>query len=345
MPEQASPATLRCPGCGTELSTALLSCPQCQRLVHADELKALAGQAEASQRAGDLSGALAQWRSVQSLLPPETRQHALIAERIAGLSTELERGGAARPAERGWSKGVAGLGALGLLAWKFKFLLVLALTKGKLLLLGLTKASTVLSMALSMGVYWSLWGWRFALGFVAAMYVHEMGHVAALRRYGIAATAPMFVPGLGAFVRYKQHRASAVEDARVGLSGPLWGLAAAVAAWAASLATSWPSLAAIAHASAWLNLFNLLPLGSLDGGRGFRALSRPQRWIAAAALAGMWFWTGEALLLLLLIVAVGRAMAGEAPQAGHRSALLTYVGLVVALALLSLVRAAELPAN
>ena len=72
------------------------------------------------------------------------------------------------------------------------------LTKGKLLLFGLSKGTTFLSMLAALGVYWTLWGWKFALGFVLSIYVHEMGHVAAMKRFGLAATAPMFIPGFGA---------------------------------------------------------------------------------------------------------------------------------------------------
>src|SRR3989454_12639768 len=81
-------------------------------------------------------------------------------------------------------------------------------------------------MLLSAGVYWAAWGWKFALGVVLSIYVHEMGHVQALQRYGIKATAPMFIPGVGAVVRLKQYPASPREDARVGLAGPLGGLGA-----------------------------------------------------------------------------------------------------------------------
>jgi len=78
-------------------------------------------------------------------------------------------------------------------------LVLAALGKGKLLLLGLTKSTTLFTMLLSMGVYWTAWGWRFALGLVLSIYVHEMGHVAALQRYGIKATAPMFIPGFAGY--------------------------------------------------------------------------------------------------------------------------------------------------
>src|SRR6185369_768538 len=109
---------------------------------------------------------------------------------------------------------------------KFKWAVLLLLGKGKLLLVGLTQAKTLLSIAIALGVYTMAYGWKFALGLIASLYVHEMGHVAWLRRYGIPASAPMFVPGLGAFVRLKSHPPTPAQDARVGLAGPVWGAAA-----------------------------------------------------------------------------------------------------------------------
>src|SRR5262249_44637075 len=178
-----------------------------------------------------------------------------------------------------WARWTAALGPVGLLAWKFKFVLAFLVTKGKLLLVGLTQASTFFSMLLSLGLYWTQWGWKFAVGLVISIYIHEMGHVEALRRYGIRATAPMFIPMLGAVGRMKQYPAEPREDARVGLAGPLWGTAAALSALLVSLVTRWTAFAAIARAGAWINLFNLLPVWQLDGGRGFRAMSRGQRWL------------------------------------------------------------------
>ena len=84
-------------------------------------------------------------------------------------------------------------------------------------------------------VYWSLFGWKFALGFVLSIYIHEMGHVIALRKYGIAATSPMFIPFVGAIVRLRQYPANVAQDARVGLAGPIWGLGAAVVAWSGDI--------------------------------------------------------------------------------------------------------------
>jgi Zn-dependent protease len=320
----------RCAGCGSELAPALRACPACRRLVHAEALPALAREAEAAAAAGALSEAAAGWRRVLDLLPPESAQAAEVQARLEELSRRIERegGGAPRARPAAGAGGLRFAGPLGAAA----ALALLVLSKGKLVLLGLTKAPTLLTMVASLGVYWAAWGWKFAAGVVASIYVHEMGHVVALRRYGIAASAPMFVPGLGAFVRSRHYPTSAREDARVGLAGPLWGLGAAAAAYAAHLATGAETLAAIACAGAWINLFNLLPAGTLDGGRGFRSLTRAQRGLAAAAIGATWLATGEGLLLLLLVVAGVRALAGRAASEADWPALAQYVGLTALLA-------------
>jgi Zn-dependent protease len=104
------------------------------------------------------------------------------------------------------------------------------LGKLKFLLIGLTKASTFISMFAFFGVYWSAYGWPLALGLVLSIYIHEMGHVAMLRGLGIDAGAPMFIPGVGAVVMLKQHVQDPLTDAKIGLAGPVWGLGAAIVA-------------------------------------------------------------------------------------------------------------------
>jgi Zn-dependent protease len=321
------------------LAPTLLACPACGRFVHADRLKRLAAQAESAAAAGDRNTALVRWREALELLPAGTRQHGVIAEKVATLSGEVDRDPAVAAAPQRkrpkWASGVGAVGALGLLVWKLKFVIAFVLTKGKLLIGGLLKAGTLFSMLLSLGVYWRLWGWKLAAGVIATMYVHEMGHVAALRRLGIKADPPMFVPGLGAFVRMRQYPANPRENARVGLAGPVWGLAATLVCYGIHWATGDPALAAIARVSAWLNLFNLLPVWQLDGGRGFNALSRIQRWIAAALLLGIWFVTAEGMVMLLLIAAVWQAWLVAAPADGDRRAFVEYTVLAIALAALA----------
>jgi Zn-dependent protease len=328
-------APLVCPQCGTQVAPALLACPSCHRLVHTDQLKRLAAEAERTTQAGDVSAALTAWRQAVELLPPDSTQHQVVAARIAALSRSLD--GAHATAKHGsrWGKGAAGVGALGALLFKLKFALIFVLTKAKLLLLGLTKAGTFFSMLLSAGVYWTIWGWKFAFGVVLSIYIPEMGHVQALQRYGIKATAPMFIPGIGAVIRLKQYPADAREDARVGLAGPLWGLGAALAAYAVYRATGVGVWGAIAHFGAWVNLFNLVPVWQLDGARGFRALTRQQRWIAVAVIALMWFVTSEGLLVLLGIAAAAAAGFSRAADEPDHTALLQYAFLVAVLSLMT----------
>lgn len=331
----ALPVARACEGCGAELAPALLACPSCRRLVHSGRLTGLAREARAAVERGELSSGVAHWRDALELLPAESAQHAQVRERIAALSARIEReGGAAAPeatSRRRLGGSLGAVAAVALLLWKSKTLALLALGKAKLLLFGLTKASTLLSMLASLGLYWAAWGWKFAVGLVASIYVHEIGHVAALRRYGIPASAPMFVPGLGAYIRASQYPATPREDARVGLAGPLWGLLAAAACYGAHLGTGWASLAAIARVGAWINLFNLLPVATLDGGRGFASQTRAQRWLLAVGLLALWGTAHEGLLLLLALAAVGRALVGKPARAPDWGAFALYAALAALL--------------
>ena len=342
-PESIPPTPTTCPGCGAQIAASLLSCPTCRRLIHSEQLKELARLAETATAEGQLAEAIGAWRQALQLLPPESRQADVIAAKVVELSGQIEKSGeqpppldTKPPADAGqhqsrWGAKAAGVGAIGLLVWKFKFIVVFLATKGKLLLLGLTKSGTLLTMLASLGVYWAAWGWKFAAGLIASIYVHEMGHVAALRRYGIKATAPMFVPGFGAFVRLKEMPATAREDARVGLAGPIWGFTAALVAYGVHLATGWPSWAAIARVGAWINLFNLIPVWQLDGARGFRSLNRGDRWLIVLTMAAMWLWVKDGLLLLMLILAVIHTLVSKPAETSDRYILGLFFVLLVGL--------------
>jgi Zn-dependent protease len=329
----------RCPDCGSEIAPGLLACPSCGWLMHSETLKSLAAQAEAAEQTGDLSTALSAWRNALDLLPPESRQHGVLLQRIQSLSAQVEDGPPA-PKGSGWKKGAAGVGGIAALLSKFWSVFLVILTKGKFLLFGLTKWKMLLSMLLSLGVYWSMWGWKFALGFIVSLYIHEMGHVWMLKRYGIKATAPMFIPGFGAFVRLQQHPATVIEDARIGLAGPVWGMGAALAAYGIFLATGVPIWGGIAQAGAFINLFNLIPIWQLDGGRGFRSLTKVQRGLAAAASGALWLYTAEEghqnlFLVLVTIFGLGRVFMGEAPPKRDDIGLFQFVLLLIVLGLLA----------
>ncbi len=281
------------------------------------------------------------------MLPAGIPQHQEVGRRAASAARKAPRS-LIPDAPAGHAEGsgamrqvLGGAGAAALLLWKFKFIAVFLLSKAKFLLLGLSKGGTLVSMLLSFGVYWAAWGWTFAAGLVGSIYVHEMGHVAALHRLGVKASGPMFIPGFGAMIRLKEAPGDPAEDAEVGLAGPIWGLGAALFCWVAYLATGGGAWAAIAKLGAWINLFNLLPFWQLDGARGFRALNKQQRWMATAFLGAALLLSGEGLLILLGVGAAWQAWQGGADQPNWK-VLAAYVLLASALTWLA-IQTAPLP--
>ena len=321
-----------CPQCLAELAPALLACPRCGSLVYAERLQQLAHSAQAASGNGDIAGALAAWREAIELLPGNSRQYQVIAGKIAELSGQVDASGQSRG-----KSGSSNSGKRGALA-AASALLLFILTKAKLLLLGLANWSTLASMLLSLGVYWTAWGWKFALGLVVSIYIHEMGHVVALRRFGFKATAPLFIPGLGAVIRLQQRVNNPREDAAIGLAGPLYGLGAALVSAGLWLATKHPIFGAIASVGAWINLFNLTPVWTLDGGRAFHSLSRAERLLCAVAAAISWYFVRDGMLLLLLVVIGLRALSGPGNRSGNRRATFLYVLLTAALSSLCLIK-------
>jgi len=183
-------------------------------------------------------------------------------------------------------------------------LLVLAATKGKALLLLLPKLkifTTSASMLVSIGAYALIWGWQFALGFVLLLLVHEMGHVFQLRREGVEASAPMFIPFLGAVIAAKSMGDDAAAEARVGLAGPILGTIGTLVPLGIWLATGEEFWQALAYVGFFINLLNLLPVLPLDGGRAMAALS-PWVWIVGyAGLVALTFAFPNPILILVLI--------------------------------------------
>jgi Zn-dependent protease len=314
-------ASPRCDECGTELAPGLVSCPECSRLVGGAELDRLASAADEAERAGDRSLALASWRRALDLLPAASRQAAVVHEKMKVLSAEVDgrRPSNQPPASKSSRRApgakagtAAGAGVVGLALLKSKAFLAALLANGKLLFLGLLKLPTLLSMLVFLR-WGSGGGVAFAAGLVATIYVHEMGHVAALRRYGIEASAPMFIPGFGALVRLKQYPTDAHEDARTGLAGPLWGLFAAAVAACLGRAFGWSTATAVASVAAMINCFNLVPVWQLDGSRGLRALSRAER----VAIAAVGVATGAVLHQAMPAIVGAVAAMRAAGRGGH----------------------------
>ena len=313
-----------CPDCSVEIDAAALSCPGCRRLTHAAELEELAGRARAAWRVGKFAEERELWAKSLALLPEDTVQHRSIQARIAEIDqhTAASTGGAAGHKSWWQDKASMGLGPM----------LLLLLTKGKFLLLGLTKMGTLLTMLASLGVYWAIYGWAFALGLVISIYIHEMGHVAAIRRYGFPAGAPMFIPGFGAFIQMRGVALPPIPDSRIGLAGPLYGVGAALGALGMYYFTGRPIWAVIAHFGAMINMFNLIPIWQLDGSRGLRSLTRMQRGIVLAAAFGLWMITSTPMLLLVAIGCGYRMFTRDWETEPDQQGLMQFVGLMVALA-------------
>jgi len=231
---------------------------------------------------------------------------------------------------------IAPLAAIGALLAKFKFL-ALALFKFKIF-------ATSATMLVSIAAYAWIWGWRFAAGFVLLILVHELGHVFELRRQGVPASAPLFIPFLGAVVGMKQMPADAWKEARVALAGPILGSVGAAVCWVVGESTGSELLLALAFTGFFLNLFNLIPIVPLDGGRAAGAL-HPVLWFV-----GLLMMVGLVVLrpnpLLVVIVVLGgldlwnrwraRGEAGDYYRltVGQRvSVAVVYLGLVAALGL------------
>jgi Zn-dependent protease len=205
---------------------------------------------------------------------------------------------------------------------------------------------TSASMLVSVAAYAWIWGWRFAVGFVLLLLVHELGHVLELRHQGIPASAPLFIPFLGAVVGMKQLPDDAWREARVALAGPILGSLGAAGVWAVGDAIDSQLLVALAFTGFFLNLFNLLPIVPLDGGRAVGAL-HPAIWgLGLVALLVLTLLAPNPILLLILVVGGlelwrrWRARDTEASRAYYRvkpwqraATGVTYIGLAVLLAL------------
>jgi Zn-dependent protease len=180
---------------------------------------------------------------------------------------------------------------------KLLLLLFGALKFGKLL-------PAVATMLLSIGVYAAMFGWQYAVGFVALLLIHEMGHYVAARHRGLNVGLPTFIPFVGAWVELKDLPHDAETEAYVGMAGPLVGSAGALACFYLARDLGSSLLLALAYSGFFLNLFNLIPLAPFDGGRITAAIS-PRLWLLGAPLlVALFFYSPSPLLILMAVLAL-----------------------------------------
>lgn len=226
---------------------------------------------------------------------------------------------------------------------KLLFLALAGLKMGKI---GLTAGS----MALSLVVYAQIWGWVFAAGFVGLLFAHEMGHVMAARVRGLPVSAPAFIPFMGAFITMKAAPDDAETEAYVAYGGPFVGTLACFAVYFWARAEDSMVGLAIAYSGFFLNLFNLLPVSPLDGGR-ITAVLGPRIWLLGApVMVAALLYRPSPMFLIIAVIALpqllqawrydpaapeNQAYYGRIPAATKLEYTLLYLGLVVLLALMT----------
>jgi len=212
------------------------------------------------------------------------------------------------------------------------------------LLLKLKVVTTGGSMLVSIAAYAWIWGLPFAIGFVLLIFVHELGHVLELRRQGVPASAPLFIPFLGAVIGMRELPDDAWKEARVALAGPILGSVGAAACWVAGEATGSDLLVALAFVGFFLNLFNLIPIVPLDGGRAAGALHPIFWFLGLLMMVALVVLRPNPILILIVIVGGldlwrrwrerGSAAAYYRLPARQRATVgVVYLGLVLVLAL------------
>jgi Zn-dependent protease len=288
--------------------------------VHAEALERMASQARGLESQSKPLEARERWLEALRLLPPESSQAEWVRDHARQLAL------AARPAAQAETRSpwANKLGPLAPLA--------IALSKAKVLL-AIFKLNFLLSLAAFIGVYWALYGAKFGLGFVALILLHEMGHFIDIKRRGLPAEMPVFLPGLGAYVRWQALGVSRETRAAVSLAGPLAGFAAAAGCALVWWHTGNGIWAALARASAWLNVLNLIPVWVLDGGQAALAMDKQERvWLLTSCLA-LWLLLGQSVFFLVALGAGFRIFTKDLPPHPSRATTAYFVSVMTALGL------------
>jgi Zn-dependent protease len=211
-------------------------------------------------------------------------------------------------------RGLGGvLVAIGALLLKFAKFLLLPLKLLKFAKFG----TTMLSMAVTIWIYATMFGLRFAIGMVVLIFIHEMGHAGAMKLVGLRAGAPVFIPFLGAAIAMKDQPRDVLTEAKIAIAGPLVGACAAAVCLIPWTLTGHPLWLVLANVGFFLNLFNLLPVSPLDGGRTVGAISRKLWYVGFALLAAGIFVLHNYFLLIVVLMALPQLRQNKARPPGY----------------------------
>jgi len=295
-------------------------CDQCQALVHSEDLERLAAEAKELEAKGDLRQARERWLTALKLLPPTSRQ----ADWIKQHAKALDGAGGARPDTRSdnrWAQEQEPAGAI-----------TAPNAKGSARLTARFKLTSILSFVGFIAIYWAASGMKFGIGFAVLILIHEMGHFVDIKRRGLPADMPVFLPGLGAYVRWQALGVPLETRAAISLAGPLAGFLAALACAVLWWQTGNPLWAALARVGAILNLLNLIPVWVLDGGQAALALSKTERIVLLSACLALGLVLKQNMFFLVAIGAGYQAfVARDLPAHPSRSTTIYFVAVLTAL--------------
>jgi Zn-dependent protease len=315
-----------CARCSNALLADALECENCHALVHAAELEEIAASARQLEQRGDYMQARDLWVKALQWVPPGAKQAQWIranADRLGNLAAAFTSHKAATAAPTpSWAKRFGPLAPL-----------LLVLAKGKFLL-SLFKLKFLLSLGSFIAVYWALYGIRFGIAFALLILLHEMGHYLEIKRRGLPADMPVFLPGIGAYVRWSALGVTTETRSYVSLAGPCAGaIGAAFCAlvWWQTGDGFWVGLASL---TAMLNLLNLIPVWVLDGGQTIAALDKNERIGLATGAVLLAALFGQPLFLLVAAGAAYRAFTKDLPPTPSYGVAVYYLLLLVGLGFL-----------
>lgn len=295
-------------------------CNQCHKLVHADELERLSAWAQAHEDQDEIPEAREAWRKTLTFLPPDSTQTAWVQKRIQSLEV-AEKVAASAPPKNQWVKKLGPLAPV-----------AVVLSKAKVLL-ALFKLNFLFSLIAFLGFYWAIFGMKFGIGFAILILIHEMGHYVEIKRRGLPVEMPVFLPGFGAYVKWRALGVSNVTRAYVSLAGPLAGFISAAVCGIIWYKTGDPLWAALARTGAWLNVLNLIPVWMLDGGQAMLVLNKIERIAILTICLALWLLLGEGVFALVAGGACWRLFTKDIPEQPSRQATAYFVAVILLLAL------------
>ncbi len=306
-----------CPECSHYLSPGTLACPDCHSVIYTQHLTRIAHAAQSLEQQQKWPEARDTWHAALAWLPPETPQAESIRKRIAQIQARIQAG---EEQKSRWTKRLGPLAPAALFLLKIKswFFLIF-------------KLKFLLSFFAFFGLYWALYGWKFALGFTLSILIHELGHYVAVRRRGLKADLPFFMPGLGAYVRWYHDGIPLNGLAAIALAGPLFGLFAALACGGLYLWTGQAIFLALAEVGALINIFNLTAVLGLDGAQAAYALNRLQRGLIVITCIILVALTQQYVFLFVAGGMAWRLFTPDAPAEPHTRTLVYFLLLLFAL--------------